>query len=93
MIHTSNHIQRQLREWEGGGDRRPWLSQGRIVQEDEIRRWVENDDALRARARALAAQTGRDPEDLYRTLRQLARTPSARLELGLRHARLRVHGR
>jgi hypothetical protein len=37
--------------------------------------------------------TGRDEDDLYRTLRQLERTPSERLELGLRHGRLRVHGK
>jgi hypothetical protein len=63
------------------------------VDDAEAQRWLEHDDALRARARALAAQTGRDAEDLYKTLKQLERTPSARLELGLRHARLRVHGR
>ena len=59
----------------------------------EVSSWIEKDDALRARARSLADLTGRDAEDLYKTLKQLARTPSARLELGLRHARLRVHGR
>ncbi len=53
--------------------------------------WIEHDDALRVRARDLARVTGRDADDLYRTLKQLERTPSARLELGLRHARLRVH--
>jgi hypothetical protein len=54
---------------------------------------VEHDDALRARARTLANTTGRNEDDLYRTLKQLERSPSARLELGLRHARLRVHAR
>ena len=57
------------------------------------RAWIEHDDALRARAREIAASTGRDPEDIYKTLKQLERTPTARLELGLRHARLRIHGR
>ena len=56
------------------------------------REWIEHDDALRRRARELGRATGRDEDDLYRTLRQLERTPSERLELGLRHARLRVHG-
>lgn len=57
------------------------------------REWIEHDDALRTRAREIARLTKRDPEDIYRTLRQLERTPSERLELGLRHARLRVHGK
>ena len=57
------------------------------------REWIEHDDALRRRARELARTTGRDEDDLYRTLRHLERTPSERLELGLRHARLRVHGK
>jgi predicted transcriptional regulator len=60
---------------------------------DDEKQWIEHDDALRSRARELAHVTGRDADDLYRTLKQLERTPSARLELGLRHARLRIHGR
>ena len=60
---------------------------------DDERRWLEHDDALRARAKDLAVLTGRDPDDLYRTLKQLERTPTARLEIGLRHARLRAHAR
>jgi len=63
-----------------------------LVNQSE-REWIEHDDALRARARELARMTGRDEDDLYRTLRHLERTPSERLELGLRHARLRVHGK
>ena len=52
------------------------------------RDWLEHDLALRAKAAALAAETGRDVEDLYRTLKHLERTPAERLALGLRHARL-----
>jgi hypothetical protein len=52
------------------------------------REWVEHDLTLRAKAAALAAATGRDVEDLYRTLKHLERTPAERLALGLRHARL-----
>ena len=54
----------------------------------EERAWVERDNSLRARARALAARWGRDEEDVYRAMRQLARTPEERLRLGLRHGRL-----
>ena len=63
------------------------------MEDLDLQSWIEKDDALRARACSLADLTGRDAEDLYKTLKQLARTPSARLELGLRHARLRVYGR
>ena len=52
------------------------------------RAWLDHDNELRARAAALAAATGRDAEDLYRTLKHLERTPAERLALGLRHARL-----
>jgi len=51
--------------------------------------WLEHDNALRARARGLADRLGRDAEDMYKTLKQLERSPSERLALGLRHARLR----
>jgi hypothetical protein len=54
----------------------------------EEREWVERDDALRRRAAELAERLGRDPDDLYRALRQLQRTPAERLALGLRHGRL-----
>ena len=50
--------------------------------------WVERDQALRSEAARIAARIARDPEDIYRTLKQLARTPTERLRLGLRHGRL-----
>jgi hypothetical protein len=56
--------------------------------EEELQTWVHRDDALRERARVLAAKLGRDEEGIYRTLKNLQRTPSERLRLGLRHARL-----
>jgi hypothetical protein len=55
----------------------------------EQRAWVENDFALRARAGALAARLGLDPGDVYHQLKQLKRSPSERLRLGLQHGRLR----
>ena len=55
---------------------------------EDLRAWVQRDDALRARARVLAVRLGRDEEGIYRTLKNLLRSPSARLRLGLRHARL-----
>ena len=60
---------------------------------DAERAWIDHDDELRKRAGEIAASTGRDAEDIYKTLKQLERTPTERLELGLRHARLRVHAR
>ena len=56
--------------------------------EEDLQAWVQRDDALRMRARELAAKLGRDEEGIYRTLKNLQRSPSARLRLGLRHARL-----
>ena len=50
--------------------------------------WIAGDDALRARATAIAERLGRDPDDIYRALRQLLRSPAERLRLGLRHGRL-----
>ena len=50
--------------------------------------WVEADNSLRTRAAALASTSGRDADDLYRTLKNLARSPAERLRLGLRHGRL-----
>ena len=55
---------------------------------DEEREWIALDEALRARAEVLAADLGRDAADVYKTLRHLAKTPSERLALGLRHGRL-----
>lgn len=61
---------------------------------DEERAWIARDLALREDAAALAADLGRDPEDIYKTLRHLARTPAERLAIGLRHGRLgRAHRR
>ena len=58
------------------------------VLSPEERAWVAHDDELRSRGAQLAAVTGRDADDLYRTLKHLERTPSERLALGLLHARL-----
>jgi len=55
---------------------------------EEERAWVARDLALRAQATELATELGRDPHDVYKTLRHLAKTPSERLALGLRHGRL-----
>jgi hypothetical protein len=56
--------------------------------DDSFREWLARDDALRARARVLAEKLRRDEEGVYRTLKNLARTPEERLRLGLRHGRL-----
>ena len=55
---------------------------------EDLQTWVVRDDALRARAHRLAVELGRDEEGIYRTLKNIQRSPSARLRLGLRHARL-----
>jgi hypothetical protein len=54
----------------------------------EASAWIAQDDELRARARRLAEKHGRDPDDLSKALRQLERSPSERLALGLRLGRL-----
>jgi hypothetical protein len=56
--------------------------------DEDLQAWVLRDDSLRARARDLAVKLGRDEEGIYRTLKNLRRSPSARLRLGLRHGRL-----
>ncbi len=56
--------------------------------DDELGAWVKRDDVLRARARVLAEKLGRDEKGIYRTLKNLQRSPSERLRLGLRHAKL-----
>src|SRR5262249_50094933 len=38
--------------------------------------WLEHDQALRLRAREIAARSGRDPEDIYKTLRHMERSPT-----------------
>jgi hypothetical protein len=55
---------------------------------EDLKDWVRRDDALRERAHHLAVTLGRDEEGIYRTLKNLQRSPSERLQLGLRHARL-----
>ena len=51
--------------------------------------WVLEDNELRARARAFARKHGRDEEGIYRTMKNLRRTPAERLRIGLLHGRLR----
>jgi hypothetical protein len=55
----------------------------------EQRAWVEADLALRAKAHDLAARLGLDEGDVYHQLKQLRRSPSERLRMGLGHGRLR----
>jgi hypothetical protein len=55
---------------------------------NDLEAWLQRDNALRARARVLAAKLGRDEEGIYRTLRHFQRSASERLRLGLRHGRL-----
>jgi hypothetical protein len=55
---------------------------------EDLHEWTRRDDVLRARAHDLAVKLGRDEEGIYRTLKNLLRSPSERLRLGLRHARL-----
>ena len=51
--------------------------------------WVLRDNELRDRARAFAAKHERDEESIYRTMKNLRRTPAERLRIGLMHGRLR----
>jgi hypothetical protein len=44
---------------------------------------------LRARAIKIAKETGLEPDDVFRMLRHLGRSPEERLVIGLRHGRLR----
>jgi hypothetical protein len=64
----------------------------RIVRPAELtpeqQAWLARDLEMRARAERIAERTGRALDDLYRTLKNLGRSPSERLALGLRHARL-----
>ena len=61
--------------------------------DEDLDAWTQKDDALRARAHDLALKLDRDEEGIYRTLKNLLRSPSARLRLGLRHGRLHPHHR
>lgn len=58
------------------------------AHDSDHQRWLEHDDALRLQAQEIALRTGRDAEDLYKTLRNLERSPSERLALGLSRGRL-----
>jgi hypothetical protein len=54
------------------------------------RAWLSRSEALWRRARQLAAEhPEHDAADFYHVLRNLERTPTERLSLGLRRARLR----
>jgi hypothetical protein len=55
----------------------------------EHRRWAEHDLAMREQADAIAARIGADGRDVYHLLRNLERSPSERLRLGLTHGRRR----
>ncbi len=70
----------------GTGERRSLSAEEQLSPEEHA--WLSADQRLRDEARALADKLGRDPDDIYRALRQLRRTPAERLRLGLRHARL-----
>jgi hypothetical protein len=50
--------------------------------------WVLRDNELGDRARAFAAKHGRDEESIYRTMKNLRRSPAERLGIGLMHGRL-----
>ena len=47
------------------------------------------DEALRVRARLIAAELGLDEGDVHHTLKQLARSATERLRRGLAHGRRR----
>jgi hypothetical protein len=51
--------------------------------------WVERQLELRERAAELSRQLDLDADDVFHILRHLARSPAERLQLGLRHGRLR----
>ena len=55
----------------------------------EQRQWLEDDLALRRRAAQLAQQLSVDESDVYHQLKQLRRSPTERLRLGLAHGRHR----
>jgi hypothetical protein len=58
----------------------------------EQQEWLRHSEALWRRAHHLAAQhPEHDVSDFYHALRNLERTPSERLRLGLNRARLRPH--
>jgi hypothetical protein len=51
------------------------------------RAWAEDQLALRTTAQELATRLGLDPDEVFVILRQLRRSPSERLLIGLRHGR------
>lgn len=58
---------------------------------EEERAWLERDEALWRRARAIAERHPHlDVGDLYHTLVNLQRSPAERLARGLAHGRLRA---
>jgi hypothetical protein len=60
----------------------------------EQRAWLEHDNELWARARAIAAShPGMDVGDVHHTLRHLEKTPEERLGGSLSHAALRLYAR
>lgn len=68
--------------------RDPALQEELSRLDEEQRRWVEEQLALRVRAERLAARLGLDADDVIHTLRHLKRSPRERLLIGLRHGRL-----
>jgi hypothetical protein len=55
----------------------------------EQRLWAEHDLALRQRAHDIAARIGAESRDVYHLLRNLEKSPTARLRRGLIHGRRR----
>lgn len=55
----------------------------------EPRQWLEDDLQLRRRAARLADELLLDQSDVYHQLKQLRRSPTERLRLGLSHGRSR----
>lgn len=53
------------------------------------RQWLEDDLQLRRRAARLADELLLDESDVYHQLKQLRRSPTERLQLGLGHGRSR----
>ncbi|HEY0477774.1 MAG TPA: hypothetical protein VGD37_09630 [Kofleriaceae bacterium] len=51
----------------------------------EQRQWLEDDLLLRRRAARLAEELFLDESDVYHQLKQLRRSPTERLRLGLNH--------
>lgn len=55
----------------------------------EQRQWLEDDLLLRRRAARLAEELLLDESDVYHQLKQLRRSPTERLRIGLGHGRSR----